>query len=193
MGMVGTAARCQPGVPTSPRAPGAHSPEVPGPFARGGPRLLEKPRRSQGLSRYLQPRQHPQPGCQAGVEALPVSIRVEGRTPGSQEGRAGRLPWKGAQPSAALYTSRRGSRLRLRCRLHVFYLVFLASSRPRLRTGAGGGHKVLGPGGCEGALDAGWRRAGPCQPCQHDLASESHARGTGIVKGLALFSFAPLL
>lgn len=35
--------------------------------------------------------------CQAGEEAQPVSIRVEGRAQGSQEGRAGRAPWPVAQ------------------------------------------------------------------------------------------------
>lgn len=145
----------------------------------------EKPKRLPTVHSELSRSRPRAQGRLARVGAPTVSIRVEGRAQESQEGRAGRLPWPGAQFYAASHASRRGSRLRAAG--VGSKLVFLASQRPRLWTGPEQGSGCGRSGRAQSVSPA--SRAGPGDSAP--LLGRCHAFGTGVIKGLALFFLRP--
>lgn len=120
--------------------------------------------------------------CQARVGAQSVSIKVEGRAQGSQEGRAGRAPW----PVAQFYAASR-QRARLSAPRLWGPIGSLASQRPRRWTGAEKGAGRGRNGGAQSAAPASPAGLGDSAP----ILGHCHAVRTPGHKGISTFSLGP--
>lgn len=160
---------------------------VPALFARG-PALLEKPKRLSSVhNECSRPRPRAQ-CCQAGVGVPAVSIRVEGRAQGSQDRRAGHSPWPRAQICAASHALGLGSRLP-GCWLQGPNWYSRSLRGPGGRLGQRRGRDEGGRSdGTQSSAPA--SRAGPGD--RASILGRCHASGTGVIKGLALFSLTSL-